>query len=96
MHRSHPDTHTHGLDDACPRCAEYAERPTDLDAENMRRLWRGELHTATDMSVYNVLYAAAVLAQRMESAFRWEGHDMDNPPTLDNSFVELFEVGGRR
>lgn len=35
-HTFHPDTHTHGLADGCPRCDEHAERPeVGLDAENL-------------------------------------------------------------
>ena len=39
MHRSHPDSHTHGLADGCPRCAEHAEYPFDgLDERNLAAL----------------------------------------------------------
>ena len=35
-HVWHPDTHTHGLADGCPRCAEHAAHPElSLDAQNL-------------------------------------------------------------
>ena len=35
----HPDTHTHGLADNCPRCAEHAQHPTlSLDQVNLAML----------------------------------------------------------
>ena len=38
-HSYHPDTHTHGLADDCPRCTEHAHHPErSLDAVNMRAL----------------------------------------------------------
>jgi hypothetical protein len=38
-HSFHPDTHTHGLADDCPRCAEHAEHPYEsLDAANIAAL----------------------------------------------------------
>ena len=38
-HTLHPDSHSHGLADDCPRCAEHAEHPLDsLDLENQRNL----------------------------------------------------------
>jgi hypothetical protein len=38
-HSVHPDSHTHGLSDNCPRCAEHAEHPFDsLDDDNLRAL----------------------------------------------------------
>ena len=42
QHTYHPDTHTHGLADNCPRCAELADKPWfELDVENLRNLlWR--------------------------------------------------------
>lgn len=95
-HIYHPDTHTDGLCDECPRCQEYVLRPTDLDAENLRRIWRGECHTRTDRLAYNVLYEAAVLSQAIQSAFAWEGHTIDNPPADGRRAIDLFSVGGRR
>ena len=41
IHAPHPDTHTHGLADNCPRCAEHAEDLLkSLDTENLRSLVR--------------------------------------------------------
>lgn len=38
-HTHRPMTHTHGLQDDCPRCAQHAEHPTaSLDDENLRRV----------------------------------------------------------
>lgn len=38
-HTYHPDTHTHGLDDECPRCHEHSLHPFEsLDDENLRQL----------------------------------------------------------
>lgn len=35
-HAYHPDTHTHGLADDCPRCAEHARHPLgSLDPGNL-------------------------------------------------------------
>lgn len=95
MHIEHPDTHTHGLCDDCPRCAEYLHRPTGLDHENLRRIWRGDLKTATDMKVYNELYRMAVMAQRMQEAFVWEFYTISDPPP-EGIVIDLFKVGGSR
>lgn len=39
VHTSHPPSHTHGLADDCPRCAEHAEHPFEsLDTVNLREL----------------------------------------------------------
>jgi hypothetical protein len=39
VHAYHPDTHTHGLADDCPRCAEHARLPwQSLDRENLTAL----------------------------------------------------------
>lgn len=39
IHTIHEDSHTHGLADDCPRCAEHAEDPVStLDGENLRRI----------------------------------------------------------
>jgi len=38
-HSLHPDSHTHGLADDCPRCDEHAEEPLQgLDHENIGAL----------------------------------------------------------
>ena len=39
IHTPHPDSHTNGLADGCPRCAEHAEDLVSLDADNLRSLW---------------------------------------------------------
>jgi hypothetical protein len=39
VHAPHVDTHEHGLQDDCERCAEHAEHPLrSLDASNLRAL----------------------------------------------------------
>ena len=39
QHIYHPDTHVHGLNDACARCYEHSLHPFEsLDDENMRNL----------------------------------------------------------
>lgn len=61
IHAYHEDTHTHGLADDCPRCAEHAEYPLEgLDRENIQRLIRGDIHTRTDAA------AAARLTTTLE------------------------------
>lgn len=41
IHSPHPDTHTHGLHDGCPRCEEHAEHPIQsLDDANLGRIVR--------------------------------------------------------
>lgn len=38
-HTVHPDIHTHGLADGCPRCEEIASNPlASLDTENLNLL----------------------------------------------------------
>lgn len=38
-HTRHPDVHTHGLQDGCPRCEEHAEHPErSLDNEMLEML----------------------------------------------------------
>jgi len=106
-HIYHPDTHTHGLCDECPRCEEHAATLTGLDAENLVRLWRGQLHTRTDVAAYNALYRSVVVTQRLGEAFAvkaWHaaGGSIENigsGPDLRTfakpDAFELFKVGGR-
>ncbi len=107
MHNPHPDTHQHGFDDECARCQQYIANPTEVDAENLRRIWSGSIITQTDLAVYNVLYRSVVVTQKLVEAFQWEAFDSFLPgedfgervsafepaPRLD-AFT-LFEVGGR-
>lgn len=37
-HTIHPSIREHGLQDDCPRCAEHAARPDDLDAGSLRAI----------------------------------------------------------
>ncbi len=95
MHSDHPDTHTHGLDDSCERCAEHAQHPTGLDYDNVRRIWRGDTKTLNDMKAYNNMYATACTVQHMMNAFRWEGYTLLNQPTT-LEFDSIFDYGGQR
>ncbi len=41
IHTIHPDPHTHGLADGCPRCDQLAEHPFEgLDDRNLQELIR--------------------------------------------------------
>mgnify|MGYP001610228943 CR=1 FL=1 len=42
-HVFHPDSHSHGLADGCPRCAEHAEDLISLDDDNLTVLYRRTL-----------------------------------------------------
>lgn len=68
-HTPHPDSHTHGLCDDCPECQKRIEQPLLMDDANLRRVWRGEHHTRTDVKVYDALYRACTTHQRLQSAF---------------------------
>jgi len=51
-HTLHPDSHTHGLADDCPRCAEHADDPfASLDANNLRMLYDRTLQWMDDAQV---------------------------------------------
>lgn len=66
-HGPHPDSHTHGLADGCPRCQEHAEHPErGLDRDNIRRLLRGEIHTTLDEIAANRLQDALRLGRFLE------------------------------
>jgi hypothetical protein len=109
-HIEHGDTHTEGLHDDCPRCAEHAAQPTGLDAENLRRIWSGDFKTRTDAEAYNVMYRSVVLWQRLVEAYQWEDFDGYRRKLRDEDFgeavrsfqpkpaseIDLFRVGGRR
>ncbi len=97
----------HGLYDDCPRCAEYVKRPTELDGGHLRRIWSGSIVTHTDLAVFNVLYRAVVVTQKLVEAFQWEAFDTFLPgedfgervsafePAPRRDAFTLFEVGGR-
>ena len=101
MHTEHPDTHHSGIDDECPECQKYVDQPTQLDEENLRRIWSGTIITKRDMAVFNTLYRAVVLTQRLGSAFAWREfrHGVDDIATFEpqpkpDQFA-LFDFGGR-
>ena len=96
VHNHGPVTHTEGLQDDCDRCAEMAEKPTDLDSENLKRIWSGTILTRLDMVAYNNLYRAAVVVQRLEEAFMYElGPDGMPRRVRERSEVELWKLGGK-
>jgi hypothetical protein len=68
QHTEHPDSHTHGLADGCPRCEAAIETPQLCDDENLARIWKGDHKTRTDVKVYDSLYRAAVTHQRLAQA----------------------------
>lgn len=74
MHNHAPMTHTHGLQSGCPRCAQYVDDPLQLDETNLRRVWANP-QTQLDHAVQGKLYDALVKAQRVISAFQFEGID---------------------
>lgn len=88
-------THQHGLQDECPRCKQQAERPGELDAENLRRIWGGTIITRTDMDAYNVLYRSAVLTQRLEEAYMYDLFGGLPQRVRERSEVNVWEHGGR-
>jgi len=48
----HPDSHTHGLADDCPRCAEHADDPfASLDPENLTKLYDRTVQWMNDDSL---------------------------------------------
>ena len=51
-HTLHPDSHTHGLADDCPRCAEHADNPfASLDTENLRMLYNRTVQWMNDDAI---------------------------------------------
>lgn len=101
-HTHEPMTHTHGLQPECPRCAEYIETPTLLDAENLNRIWRGDHKTREDVLAYDALYRAVVITQRLSEAIAWRDfvHGRDNIETFTPhekpDQYAMFDFGGRR
>lgn len=76
-HTVHPDVAEHGLADDCPRCAELAERPLELDDDNLRSLWqrmldvefgepgeRDSYRSANEATAGRWLYHIALFLQR--------------------------------
>lgn len=101
-HNHEAMTHTHGIQPNCPRCAEYVKSPTELDAENLNRIWRGDWHTQEDARAFDALYRAVVITQRLAEAVAWRDFDprvdsiMDFTPHAKPDQYALFEFGGRR
>lgn len=101
-------THTHGLQDDCPRCQQYADDPTLLDDANTIRLWRGDCHTALDRAAQSTLYRHAVVTQRLIASLTYEeplrlaalnrGSVLQylDHATPKRTVDELFEVYDRR
>lgn len=78
-HTIHPDSHTHGLADGCPRCDEHALNPLrTLDEANLRGLLhrvvtqedaRSENEAEAMHNIRQVLDQAGILAQLHPLAF---------------------------
>lgn len=82
LHTSHPDTHTHGLADDCPRCAEHAIDPVfTLDDANLARIVRlacsrtkrFDAMTRTDLRASTVVLN---LLERVGPIARVEPHEL--------------------
>lgn len=96
-HIWHPDSHTHGLCDACPECRSKAESGQGFDRENLHRILVAKIHhTATDRLAYQTLLARQEREQQteMSSAVRegvanglasWAGLAVATPETLRGS-----------
>lgn len=58
VHSYHPDSHTAGLANDCPRCQEHAAHPErGLDSTNLARLRAGHTYTALDRAAAQNLAA---------------------------------------
>ena len=78
-HKPHPDSHTHGLSDECPRCEEHAQHPLlTLDSINLRNLiqrvvnregYRSDTERVAMMNVRESLEQAGRIAQIHPLAF---------------------------
>ena len=72
-HTFHPDSHTHGLADDCPRCEEHAQNPlVSLDADNLSSLmqrvvnregYRSDNEREAMLNLRRALDQACLLAQ---------------------------------
>ena len=71
-HTYHPDSHTEGLADTCPRCFEHSSHPFDsLDMVNIARLKRGDIKSALDKRAAENMQTDLQRAQRIVAL--WEG-----------------------
>ena len=74
-HTVHEDITENGLDDDCPRCAELAERPLELDNRNFIDAWArmidvewgsGSYRGDNERKLGKKLYEYAVFVERYE------------------------------
>ena len=87
---SHPDSHTHGLADDCPRCAEHAEHPIQsLDERNLARL----MAVAVDPNrLGNNTYTDNVAAAKVLTAMEHAGHLARTSPYLFFTFLRRYGI----
>jgi hypothetical protein len=73
IHTPHPDSHTHGLNDDCPRCYEHSLHPFEsLDDANLRaltqRVLRGqEARSNNERTAMNVVEMVVFRYRRLEA-----------------------------
>lgn len=89
MHTYHDDTHTHGLADDCPRCAEHAEDPVrSLDGENLRRI----VLLAVDPDRFSsaLTHTDLVAAAKIINLFEQVGHVSRYAPNELRAFLARY------
>lgn len=91
MHSLHPDTHTHGLADDCPRCVEHAEHPIQsLDQANLRRILA--LAVDRDRLGQPATYLDQVAAAKVLTALEHAGHLARTSPDMFFAHLERYGV----
>lgn len=71
-HKHHPDSHTHGLADDCPRCYEHSLHPFEtLDDENLRQLTKrvqedAEARSENERTAMNVVEMVLFHSERLQ------------------------------
>jgi hypothetical protein len=88
IHNVHPDTHTHGLADDCPRCAEHAENPIrSLDHENLRRI----MELAVDQGG-SATYLDQVAAANVLTTLERAGHLARTDPDIFFTYLQRYGI----
>ncbi len=91
MHSMHPDSHTHGLADDCPRCVEHAEHPiATLDHENLRRIM--ELAVTDDRLGQPVTHTDLVASAKVLTALEHAGHLARTDPDVFFQFMQRYGI----